>query len=44
MHLFEWASCQRAIDGIYFLKRRAETPQPGLEFDSFQPRLKIGIF
>jgi hypothetical protein len=26
------------------MKWRAETPQPGLEFDNFKPRLKSGIF
>ncbi len=36
---------QKAIGGIYFTKKwRAETPQPGLEFDNFKPRLKSGIF
>ncbi len=30
---------------IYFTKKwRAETLQPGLEFDNYKPRLKIGIF
>ncbi len=44
-HLSEWARCQEAIGGIYFTKKwRAETLQPGLEFDNFKPRLKISIF
>ncbi len=44
-HLSEWASCQKAIGGIYFTKkRRAETLQPGLEFDNFKSRLQSGIF
>ncbi len=44
-HLSEWARCQKAIGGIYFTKKwRAETLQPGLEFDSFKPRLKSSIF
>jgi hypothetical protein len=44
-HLSDWARCQKAIDGIYFTKKwRAETLQPGLEFDNFKPRLKSGIF
>jgi hypothetical protein len=44
-HLSDWARCQKAICGIYFTKKwRAETPQPGLEFDNFKPRLKNGIF
>jgi hypothetical protein len=31
--------------GIYFTKKlRAETLQPGLEFDNFKPLLKSGIF
>ncbi len=30
---------------IYFTEKlRAETQQPGLEFDNFKPRLKICIF
>jgi hypothetical protein len=38
--LSEWARFRNAIGGIYFAKkRRAETPQPGLEFDNFKPRL-----
>ncbi len=37
--------CQKAIDGVYFTKKwRAETLQPGLEFDNFKPRLESGIF
>jgi hypothetical protein len=44
-HLCEWARCQKAIGGIYFTKKwRAETLQPGFEFDNFKPRLKSGIF
>ncbi len=44
-HLSEWARCQKASDGIYFTKkRRAETLQPGLDFDNFKPWLKSGIF
>ncbi len=44
-HLSDWARCQKAIDGSYFTKKwRAETLQPGLEFDSIKPRLKSGIF
>jgi hypothetical protein len=44
-HLSEWAWCQKAIGGFYFTKKwRAETLQPGLEFDNFKPRLKSGIF
>jgi hypothetical protein len=39
--LSEWARCQKAIGDIYFTKKwRAETLQPGLEFDNFKPRLK----
>ncbi len=44
-HSTEWAQCQEAIGGIYFTKKwRAETLQPGSEFDGFEPRLKSGIF
>jgi hypothetical protein len=44
-HLSEWARCQKAISGIYFTNKwRAETLQPGLEFDKFKPRLLSGIF
>ncbi len=44
-HLSEWARCQKAIGGIYFTKKwRTETLQPGLEFATFKPRLKRGIF
>ncbi len=44
-HLSEWAWCQKAIGGFYFTKkRRAETLQPGSEFDNFKPRLKSSIF
>jgi hypothetical protein len=36
---------KKAIDGIYFSKKwRAETRQPGLEFDNIKPRLESGIF
>ncbi len=45
MHLSDWAQCPKAIGGIFFTKKwRAETPQPGLEFDNFKPRLKSCIF
>jgi hypothetical protein len=41
--LLNEVQCQEAIGGIDFTKkRRAETPQPGLEFDNFKPRLEIG--
>ncbi len=44
-HSSGWARCQKAIGGIYFTKKwRAETLQPGLEFDNFKPRLESGIF
>ncbi len=44
-HLSEWARCQTAIGGIYVTKKwRAETLQPGLEFDYFKPWLESGIF
>jgi hypothetical protein len=44
-HLSEWARCLKAIGGIYFIKKwRANTLQPGLEFDNFKPRLKSSIF
>ncbi len=34
----------KAIGDIYFTKKwRAETLQPGLEFDNFKPQLKSGI-
>ncbi len=40
-HLSDWARCQKAVGGIYLTKkRRAETLQPGSEFDNFKPRLK----
>ncbi len=43
--LFECGQCQKAIGGIYFTNKwRAETLQPGLEFDNFKPRLQSGIF
>ncbi len=43
--LSDWARCQRDIGGIYFTKKwRAETLQPGSEFDNFKPPLKSGIF
>ncbi len=36
-HLSDWAQCQKAVGGIYITKKwRAETQQPGLEFDSFK--------
>ncbi len=41
----EWARCQKGIGGIYFTEKwRAESPQPGLEFDNFKPRLESCIF
>ncbi len=41
----DWAWCQKAIRGIYFTKKwRAETLQPGLEFDNVKPRLKSSTF
>jgi hypothetical protein len=44
-HSSEWAWWQEAIGEIYFTKKwRAETLQPGLEFDNCKPRLKSGIF
>jgi hypothetical protein len=44
-HLSEWARCEKAIGGFYFTKKwRAETLQPGLEFDNFKPRLKSVVF
>ncbi len=44
-HLSEWARCQKAIGGIYFTKQwRAETLQPGLEFDNFIPWLESCMF
>jgi hypothetical protein len=44
-HSSDWDRCQKAIGGIYFTRKwRAETLQPGLEFDNFKPRLKSGIF
>jgi hypothetical protein len=44
-HLSEWDRGQKAIGGIYFTKKwRAETLQPGVEFDSFEPRLRSCIF
>jgi hypothetical protein len=40
-----WARFQKAIGGIYFAMRwRAETLQPGLEFEIIKPRLESGIF
>jgi hypothetical protein len=40
-----WARCQKANGVIYFTRKwRAETLQPGLEFDIFKPRLRSGIF
>ncbi len=36
---------QESIGGNYFTKKwRAQTPQPGLEFDDCKPRLESGIF
>jgi hypothetical protein len=44
-HLSGWARCQKAIGGICLTKKwRAETLQPGSEFDEFKPRLKSSIF
>ncbi len=44
-HSSDWARCQKAIGGIYFTNEWiAETLQPGLEFDNFEPRLKCSIF
>ncbi len=44
-HWFQWARCQKAIRGIRFTKKwRAKTLQTGLEFDSYKPRIKSGIF
>ncbi len=44
-HLSERARCQKAFGDIYFRKKyRAETLQPGLKFDNFNPRLNRGIF
>ncbi len=44
-HLPEWARWQKAIGGIYYTKRwRAETPQPGLEFENYKPWLESSIF
>ncbi len=44
-HLSKWARCQKAIGGIYLTKTwRAETLQPGLEFDNIKPRLESGVF
>ncbi len=41
MHLSDWAWCQKAIGGIYFTKKwRAETLEPGLEFNNLKPGLK----
>jgi hypothetical protein len=43
--LHEWGWRQKTTGGIYFTKKwRAETLQPGSEFDNFKPRLKIGTF
>jgi hypothetical protein len=44
-HLPEWSWCHKAVGGIYITKKwRAETLQPGLEFDNFKSWLKIGFF
>jgi hypothetical protein len=44
-HSSEWARCQKAIGGIYYTKEwRAETLQPGLEFDNFKPQLESSVF
>ncbi len=40
-HLSDWDRCKKAIGGVYFTKKwRAETLQPGLEFDDFKPWFK----
>jgi hypothetical protein len=44
-HLSDWARCQKAIGGVYLTwKWKAETLQPGLEFNNVKPQLKSGIF
>ncbi len=44
-HLSDWARRQKAVGGVYFTKKwRAETLQPGSEFDNFKPWLKSGNF
>ncbi len=44
-HLSDWARCQKANGGIFFTEKwRAETLQPGLDFDIFKPRFKNDIF
>jgi hypothetical protein len=44
-HLSEWPRCQKATDSFYFTKKwRAETLQPGLEFDNIKPWPKSSIF
>ncbi len=44
-HLPEWARCQKAIGGTYPTNKwRAETLEPGLEFNNLKPWLKCGIF
>jgi hypothetical protein len=44
-HTSDWAKSQKAIGGIYVTKKwRAETLQPGMEFDIFKPQLKSSIF
>jgi hypothetical protein len=46
LHFSDLVQCQKAIGDIYFTKKwwRAETLQPGLEFDNFKPRLESCIF
>jgi hypothetical protein len=44
-HLSEWTGSQDAIGGICFTEKwKAETLQPGLEFDILKPQLKRSIF
>jgi hypothetical protein len=41
-HSSDRARCQKVVGGIYFTKKwRAETLQPGLEFDDFKHWLKV---
>jgi WD40 repeat protein len=43
-HSSDWARCQKAVGGICFTKKwKAETLQPGLDFDIFKPRLQSCI-
>ncbi len=47
-HISEWARLldvrKPLVESISQKKWRAETLQPGLEFDNFKPRLESGIF